>query len=74
MVLQREAAKDAQGAALYKIQDRLTALRNFFAEMEPKLPVIFALSYRRLFEVEPALPGYFKGGVREHLPLIYAKI
>jgi hemoglobin-like flavoprotein len=42
--------------------------------MEPKLPAIFALSYRRLFEVEPALAGYFKGGVREHLPLIFAKI
>jgi hypothetical protein len=42
--------------------------------MEPKLPVIFALSYRRLFEVEPAMAGYFKGRVREHLPLFFAKI
>ena len=74
MVLQREAATNAPAGALYRIQDRLTALRSFFAEMEPKLPAIFALSYRRLFEVEPALAGYFKGGVREHLPLIFAKI
>ncbi len=42
--------------------------------MEPKLPAIFALSYRRLFEVEPALARYFKGGVRDHLPLIFAKM
>ncbi len=42
--------------------------------MEPKLPAIFALSYRRLFEVEPALAGKFKGGVKEHLPLFFAKI
>jgi hemoglobin-like flavoprotein len=74
LVLQREAATDAPAGALCKIQDRLTALRNFFAAMEPKLPAIFALSYRRLFEVEPALAGYFKGGLREHLPLFLAKI
>ena len=74
MVLQREAATAAPEEALYRIQDRLTALRSFFAEMEPKLPAIFALSYRRLFEVEPALAGYFERGVREHLPLIFAKI
>ena len=74
MVLQRQAATEAQGIALRRIQDRLTALRSFFAEIEPKLPAIFALSYRRLFEVEPALAGYFKGGVREHLPLFFAKI
>ncbi len=57
-----------------RVQDRLTALRNFLAEMEPELPVIFALSHRRLFEVEPALAGYFKGGVKEHLPLFFVKI
>ena len=74
MVLQREAATNAPAGAVYRIQDRLTALRSFFAEMEPKLPAIFALSYRRLFEVEPALAGYFKRGVREHLPLIFGKI
>ncbi|MGO9170649.1 MAG: globin domain-containing protein [Rhodomicrobium sp.] len=42
--------------------------------MEPKLPAIFALSHRRLFEVDPSLAGYFKGGEREHLPLFFAKI
>jgi hemoglobin-like flavoprotein len=74
LVLQRKAATEAQGKALCRIQDRLTALRGFFAEIEPKLPAIFALSYRRLFEVEPALAGYFKGGVEQHLPLFFAKI
>jgi hypothetical protein len=63
-----------QAGAPLRLQDRLTALRNFFAETEPKLPVIFALSYQRLFEVEPALAGYFKAGVREHLPLFFAKV
>jgi hemoglobin-like flavoprotein len=74
LVLQQEAATNTPGEVPGKVQDRLTALRNFFVEMEPKLPAIFALSYRRLFEVEPALAGYFKGGVREHLPVIFAKI
>jgi hemoglobin-like flavoprotein len=74
LIPQREAATNATAGTLYRIQDRLTALRSFFAEMEPKLPAIFALSYRRLFEVEPALAGYFKGGIREHLPHIFIKI
>ncbi len=64
-MLQLEAAAKVPAGAPSRIQDRLTALRNFFAEMEPKLPGIFALSYRRLFEVEPALAGYFKAGERE---------
>jgi hypothetical protein len=42
--------------------------------MEAQLPAIFAMSHRRLLEVEPALAGYFKGGPREHLPLFLAKI
>jgi hemoglobin-like flavoprotein len=62
------------GGAAVRIQDRLTALRNFFVAMEPKLPAIFALSHQRLFEVEPALANLFKGGVREHLPLLVAKM
>lgn len=74
LVLQQEAATDAPAGAHCRVQDRLTALRNFFAEMEPELPAIFALSHRRLFEVEPGLAGYFKGGVAEHLPLFIAKI
>ncbi len=74
MVLQPEAAAKVLAGASCRVQDRLTALRNFFAEMEPKLPAIFALSYRRLFEVEPALAGFFKGGSREHLPLFFAKM
>lgn len=74
MVLQPETAANVPAGAPSRIQDRLTALRNFFAEMEPKLPAIFALSHQRLFEVEPALGSYFNGGAREHLPLFFAKI
>jgi len=74
LALQLETAANAPAGTQCRIQDRLTALRNFFAEMEPKLPGIFALSYRRLFEVEPGLAGYFKGGVAEHLPLFVAKM
>lgn len=73
MVLQSDAAK-APGGDSRGIQDRLTALRNFFIEMEPKLPAIFALSHQRLFEVEPALARYFGKDVREHLPLFLAKM
>ncbi len=73
-MLQPEAGANSPAGASCRVQDRLTALRNFFAEMEPELPGIFALSYRRLFEVEPGLAGYFKGGVAEHLPLVLAKV
>lgn len=74
MAPQPEAAANVPQRAPCRIQDRLTALRNFFAEMEPRLPAIFALSHRRLFEVEPSLGRYFKEGEREHLPLFFAKI
>jgi hypothetical protein len=36
--------------------------------------MIFALSYQRLFEVEPGLCGLFKGGIREHLPRFCIKL
>jgi hypothetical protein len=74
LALQPEAAANLPAGAPCRVQDRLTALRNFFAEMEPKLPAIFALSHQRLFEVEPALAGYFKEGTSEHLPLFFAKM
>jgi hemoglobin-like flavoprotein len=72
LVLQPVAAPN--GSASCRIQDRLTALRNFFAVVEPKLPAIFAVAYQRLFEVEPGLAGLFKGGVREHLPRFFVKL
>lgn len=73
MALQSTAANVPEGEPR-RIQDRLTALRNFFIEMEPKLPGVFALSHQRLFEVEPALAGYFGERVREHLPLFFDKM
>jgi hemoglobin-like flavoprotein len=74
LVLQPVAAPNVSAGTSCRIQDRLTALRNFFAAVEPKLPAIFAISYQRLFEVEPGLAGFFKGGVREHLPRLFTKL
>jgi hypothetical protein len=67
------SAGTSSGTSL-RIQDRLTALRNFFAVVEPKLPLIFALSYQRLFEVEPRLGALFAHGLREHLPRLCVKL
>jgi hypothetical protein len=74
LVLQPVAAHNVPQGTSCRIQDRLTALRNFFVEAEPKLPAIFAVSYQRLLEVEPGLAGFFQGGVREHLPRFLAKL
>ena len=74
LVLQHVAVVDGAAGTSARIQDRLTALRNFFLKVESKLPTIFAVSYKRLFEVEPSLAGSFKGGVREHLPKLVTKL
>jgi hemoglobin-like flavoprotein len=58
----------------FRIQDRLTALRTFFVETEPRLPVIIALSYQRLFEVEPGIAQLFKGNIREQQSRFLAQL
>ncbi len=43
----------------------LAALRNFFANIEPRLPSAVDTMYRRLFEAVPAAQSLFKGDIEE---------
>ncbi len=74
MVPQREAAPHSLAEMPNRIQDRLTALRLFFARMEPQLPVVVALTYRRLFEVEPKTALLFNGRFQDQQPRFLAKL
>jgi hypothetical protein len=74
LVPQPKAAPNLAEDTPSRIQDRLTALRNFFTAMEPRLPAIVALSYERLFEVEPRMALMFKGNAREHQLRFLAKL
>ena len=74
MVPQPKAAPNLLAEMPSRIVDRLTALRTFFAEMEPQLPAIVARSYERLFDVEPAIALLFKGNAREHQLRFLAKL
>jgi hemoglobin-like flavoprotein len=44
--------------------DRLLALREFFATIEPRLPEIVALMYARLFAAFPETASLFKGDLK----------
>jgi hypothetical protein len=74
LVPQPEAAPNLLAEMPSRIVDRLTALRTFFAEMEPQLPAIVARSYERLFDVEPGIALLFKGNAREHQLRFLAKL
>jgi hemoglobin-like flavoprotein len=62
---QPEAAASLLAAAPSRNPDRLAALRTFFAGIEPRLPIIVALTYNKMFAVEPEMVLLFKNGIQE---------
>jgi hemoglobin-like flavoprotein len=54
--------------------DRLAALRTFFVEMEPRLPVIVALTYDKMFAAKPEIALLFKGSIHEQQLSFLAKL
>jgi hemoglobin-like flavoprotein len=65
LALQPEDAASLSVETPSRTPDRLAALRTFFAEMEPHLPAIVALTYNKMFAVEPDTVLLFKDGIRE---------
>ncbi len=65
MVPRSQAAANRLAETPSSTQDRLAALRTFFVKMEPSLPVIVALTYDKMFAVEPEIALLFKGHIPE---------
>ncbi len=74
MVPQPKAATSPLAEMPSKTQDKLAALRIFFAAMEPRLPAIVALTYNKMFEADPRAALLFKGDIREQQLSFLAKL